>query len=919
MPSVLGAAVALDLVQLRRAASTHSSAELLERHSGGVTCMHGLAAGFHFFKAGELSTLVPWPNASRTVYSHDVRTVLARAAQPIVRTLLSRAPGLATAADEFGATPLHLAARFCIDSLVQELLRAGALPLAYAGKRTPVDEAMLSGCHEALGMLLSALAPAAALQQAALDKAVAYVQLPGAALSPRMLQRLVRDHGLPSVGGMSGISRRGPSSIGTPPTADATTAACTEGGGWDVQPPPSEVERASCEIEQVSPGMAAEEYVRRFHDFSRPVLVRAALPLSERCAYAKGAGAMREPWAASTQMRCGRTAYPSLTGQKPCGFFTLHALDTHPVCSDAERTLPVCALKPQGGVNATPSFKRLPVSYRYTDDVPPAPMLSRTWASAGSRQLFAGGRGSGAALHFHNPAYNVQFFGVKRWLLTPPRYSGITGAASTRWDIEPRTSDVLPAELPLRCTQGPGDMLLLPGHWGHATVNAGFNLGIGNLYCDSINANYTHDPTCRRFFPHATGPHESSKAHRRTNLQPILKDALGGNFPPDGNFRWPRGEATRRDMTEQSGAASAGAAALTTPAPAAVPKYKPEPSSWPSVAKSILFGTPSGDPVRRGMLERGAAPLARGRGMPPRGRGSRGRSIGARAPLNVKPVNPDCARGQPAHQPVAFVHINKAGGTAMRARLYTSARHQMLEIHDQAAAGRLRALGSRFFHASASLQRRVLGATAWDSAYTFALVRNPFARQVSMFFFLLQEASCNRPIGVRPPHCEQRQLPAPGPWLNDKAVGVHKFRAWIRAMGTKFPPGSKDAHLFGARSHGNEIDPWFNASQLSWLVDASGRVLVKEVIKLEDLEASWPKLQRGICGFAREAYADEAELKRNPSSHGHYSEYYDDETRRLVEEYMEADLRTFGYRFEKAAAEPEDKDKGRQRQTAKEL
>ena len=331
MPSVLGAAVALDLVQLRRAASTHSSAELLERHSGGVTCMHGLAAGFHFFKAGELSTLVPWPNASRTVYSHDVRTVLARAAQPIVRTLLSRAPGLATAADEFGATPLHLAARFCIDSLVQELLRAGALPLAYAGKRTPVDEAMLSGCHEALGMLLSALAPAAALQQAALDKAVAYVQLPGAALSPRMLQRLVRDHGLPSVGGMSGISRRGPSSIGTPPTADATTAACTEGGGWDVQPPPSEVERASCEIEQVSPGMAAEEYVRRFHDFSRPVLVRAALPLSERCAYAKGAGAMREPWAASTQMRCGRTAYPSLTGQKPCGFFTLHALDTHPI------------------------------------------------------------------------------------------------------------------------------------------------------------------------------------------------------------------------------------------------------------------------------------------------------------------------------------------------------------------------------------------------------------------------------------------------------------------------------------------------------------------------------------------------------------------------------------------------------------
>ena len=117
---------------------------------------------------------------------------------------------------------------------------------------------------------------------------------------------------------------------------------------------------------------------------------------------------------------------------------------------------------------------------------------------------------------------------------------------------------------------------------------------------------------------------------------------------------------------------------------------------------------------------------------------SRGKSRGGI--ISVKPVHPSCARGQPAYRPVAFVHINKAGGTAMRARLYASAKHQLLELNDATAAGRMRQLGSRFFHASASLQRRVLGAQAWDGAYTFALVRNPFARQVSMFFFLLQEA-----------------------------------------------------------------------------------------------------------------------------------------------------------------------------------
>ena len=47
----------------------------------------------------------------------------------------------------------------------------------------------------------------------------------------------------------------------------------------------------------------------------------------------------------------------------------------------------------------------------------------------------------------------------------------------------------LPSGLPFRCTQGPGDLLLLPPLWGHATKNLGFNIGIGDLYCDSRLAN----------------------------------------------------------------------------------------------------------------------------------------------------------------------------------------------------------------------------------------------------------------------------------------------------------------------------------------------------------------------------------------------------------------------------------------------
>ena len=55
----------------------------------------------------------------------------------------------------------------------------------------------------------------------------------------------------------------------------------------------------------------------------------------------------------------------------------------------------------------------------------------------------------------------------------------------------------MPRGLPFTCTQGPGDMLLLPSHWGHATKNLGFNLGIGDLYCDVRFANRSGDPHCR--------------------------------------------------------------------------------------------------------------------------------------------------------------------------------------------------------------------------------------------------------------------------------------------------------------------------------------------------------------------------------------------------------------------------------------
>ena len=196
---------------------------------------------------------------------------------------------------------------------------------------------------------------------------------------------------------------------------------------------------------------------------------------------------------------CGRTAYPTLTGQKKCGSFSLADLNVNKRCNDKERTQPICVTKPGGSeaaVNSSKCFRDMPLRFRQPRDVPPLPQLSRAWRVAGARQLFSGGRGSGAALHFHNAAYNVLFFGTKHWVITPPRHAGVSGTKSDEWETRKAPAE-LPSGLPFRCSQGPGDMMLVPPMWGHATKNLGFNIGIGDLFCDARLANQTHDPQCR--------------------------------------------------------------------------------------------------------------------------------------------------------------------------------------------------------------------------------------------------------------------------------------------------------------------------------------------------------------------------------------------------------------------------------------
>merc|ERR1711871_89473 len=235
---------------------------------------------------------------------------------------------------------------------------------------------------------------------------------------------------------------------------------------------------------------------------------------------------------------------------------------------------------------------------------------------------------------------------------------------------------------------------------------------------------------------------------------------------------------------------------------------------------------------------------------------------------------------------VAFVHINKAGGSSMLDTLENCCNPSLLKTIHAADAPH----DNFWFHAIAHRQRLAVGEEAWNEAYNFALVRNPWSRQLSMFIFLLSGAkqTCDRRKRANK-FCKQlatRLLPDGfSKWGKDDHRVAEEFRQWLQRLYEAYPPGSSEEYLFGSLPHGNEVTAHFNASQVSWLVSDKGELLVDDVVRLEDLTREWPRISAKLC-----LDDDQAVSKINSNSHRHYSFYYDDASSRILQRYMAADI-----------------------------
>ena len=75
----------------------------------------------------------------------------------------------------------------------------------------------------------------------------------------------------------------------------------------------------------------------------------------------------------------------------------------------------------------------------------------------------------GSPLHAHLAAYNLLFYGSKRWFLLPPYHQAFSNKPISSWAAQD-AGNMLPV-VPTECTQQAGDIMFVPHGWTHAVLN----------------------------------------------------------------------------------------------------------------------------------------------------------------------------------------------------------------------------------------------------------------------------------------------------------------------------------------------------------------------------------------------------------------------------------------------------------------
>jgi hypothetical protein len=208
-----------------------------------------------------------------------------------------------------------------------------------------------------------------------------------------------------------------------------------------------------------------------------------------------------------------------------------------------------------------------------------------------------------------------------------------------------------------------------------------------------------------------------------------------------------------------------------------------------------------------------------------------------------------------------FIHTGKTGGMSMRAVLQAFAtepdRFKMRrppKVISDRPNPMYAVWETLLLHAKARDVQKELPESIFKTFYKFAFVRNPWDLQVSMYHFLLREPGAPR-------HAEVKALGS-----------FDAFVEWVVATPDPYPKG-------------------ITKLQSDMITDSQGNLLLDFVGHYETLHEDFAQ----VCRTLR---IDAALPHLNQSKHHDYRLYYDERTRKMIEQHFQKDIELFGYTFD---------------------
>lgn len=208
-----------------------------------------------------------------------------------------------------------------------------------------------------------------------------------------------------------------------------------------------------------------------------------------------------------------------------------------------------------------------------------------------------------------------------------------------------------------------------------------------------------------------------------------------------------------------------------------------------------------------------------------------------------------------------FFHITKTAGSSIKESLKSYAQElQKFKINrpPKMLGEKINPLyemwESSIWHAKARDAQKELPAEVYNNFYKFAFVRNPWDWQVSYYHFILKEET----------HIKHQ--------LVKSMDGFEQYLEWVINTKNPFPKGSTKL-------------------QKDIITDSTGKLIVDFVGRYETLDADFSTICQVLNLQATLPYL-------NQSKHQDYKSYYNEKTRKLVEEHFQEDIALFGYTFD---------------------